>query len=212
MSVNLSSWVRRVPIPDKLRLDGKHLFKVGNGPKKWREALDYIESVHPSQVECLNAEGEVTRTTKVDFGETEDESDEKKSKGSSRDIELANIIMEAGDRGARRHAEAYGVAFTKMTDLVGIIAERLTGIENAWQETLENRAAALQSTEEPESQDTAGAMVGQLINMAAAKQQREGAAGSAAVTSAVASKVSSTQRKNTARKAVAAANAKKGKR
>jgi hypothetical protein len=212
MSVNLSSWVRRVPIPDKLRLDGKHLFKVGNGPKKWREALDYIESVHPSQVECLNAEGEVTRTTKVDFGETEDESDEKKSKGSSRDIELANIIMEAGDRGARRHAEAYGVAFTKMTDLVGIIAERLTGIENAWQETLENRAAALQSTEEPESQDPAGAMVGQLINMAAAKQQREGAAGSAAVTSAVASKVSSTQRKNTARKAVAAANAKKGKR
>jgi hypothetical protein len=120
--------------------------------------------------------------------------------------------MEAGDRGARRHAEAYGVAFEKMTDLVGIIAQRLTGIENAWQETLEKRAASLDTEEAPEGNDVAGAMVGNLIQMAAAKQQREGNAGASAVTNAVATKVNSTARKDTARKAVAAANAKKGKR
>lgn len=201
MGVHLHSWLRRIPVPDKLRLDGKHLFKVGDGPKRWREALDYIESVSPSRIECLNADGDVTRTTAIEVEKpADDESDAKPAKG--RDVELARIIMEAGDRGAARHAEAYAMSFGKMTELVQILADRMTGLENAWQDTLERRADELNKAPQGDDDDAAGAMVGNLIQLAAARQNQPAAVGSAAA------EVAKHAMKNASLKAANAARAK----
>ena len=41
--MNLRSWLRRVPQPVKVRLDGKKVVRVGEGKNKWRDVLDVIE-------------------------------------------------------------------------------------------------------------------------------------------------------------------------
>ena len=59
---------------------------------------------------------------------------------TSRESELAALILEATDRGARRHAEAYTLAFEKMTHIVTMSLERLGSLEVAWQQALNDRA------------------------------------------------------------------------
>lgn len=139
------SWVRRRPQPAALLLDGKKKLLIEEGKHKWKNAIASLEELDPTRVEALDAEGNVIRVTQ--WGEEGDEpaSDAKEEASGSRDIDLARIVLEATDRGAARHAEAYALAFDKMYGLVDVLAKRLTSLESAWQTTLEKRAEALEA-------------------------------------------------------------------
>lgn len=168
--MNLHSWLRRTPTPSSLRFDNKKTVLIGEGKAKWRDALLTIESLQPALVEALDANGNVIRVAQL-TQDTETEQEAEDRKKSSRDVDLAKIIMEAGDRGAARHADAYSIAFTKMTELVQVLADRMTGLEGAWQETLNQLAEA--KTSGGGGSEDGSEMISNVLSLAAAKQASE---------------------------------------
>lgn len=142
--MNLKSWLRRVPQPQKLRCDGKKTVLVGQGKNKWRDALITIEGLQPSLLEALDGDDAVIRATQLQ-GDDDDEGGAKPvdAKDDDQLSRIARIVLEATDAGAKRHAEAYQLAFQENTKLVALLADRMSKLEGAWQTTLENRAAEL---------------------------------------------------------------------
>jgi len=169
----IHSWLRRKPVPASLRLDGKKTVLIGDGPKRWRDAIAAIEALGPSMIEAQSADGHVLRVTQIEAPDDDDDDDDAEpvtpgpsvaDAQRSRDIELASIIMEAGDRGARRHAEAYTLAFARQTELVQMLVDRLGGVENAWQESINQRAEDVANA--PSNDDPAGSAIGNLVSLA----------------------------------------------
>lgn len=188
----LAAWLRKIPMPSKVRVDGKSVLSVGTGKSRWKDIIDSVVHQGGQSIEALNSDGEVLRTTTIEI-EASPEEVQATKKSESRDVELARIIMEAGDRGASRHAEAYAVAFAEMTGLVRIVSDRMAGLETAWQTTLENRAAEMLRPTEGENGDEAGGLIAKVVELAMARQQRTTAAAvvkSEAVKSAVKAVVS----------------------
>lgn len=181
-NINLRSWLRRRPEPACVRLDGKKTVVIGDGPSRWREALATLDALRPTLIEALNDAGAVLRVTRIE--PDEDETEEADDGGTPPTIpvaasavgpssleqltQLAALIMEAGDRGALRHAEAYSLAFAKQTEILQIVADRMTATETAWQTTLQNQAERQQQIIDsaPES-DEAGKAIGNLLQLAA---------------------------------------------
>lgn len=148
--MNIHSWLRRVPMPSKIRLDGKHSVLVGQGKNKWRDVVMVIEERQPSMVEALNADGDIIRSTSLAAeGSTEEPSDILKRQQAAerhRDVELCTIVMEAGDRGARRHAEAFQTAFEQVVALATSVSESNRATSEAFNELIvQHRQLMLQT-------------------------------------------------------------------
>ena len=185
MGINLKSWLRRKPEPACVRIDGKKTVMIGDGPARWREALQTFDALRPTLLEALNDAGAVLRVTRIEPDEDEDEDEDTGGTAPTMPLpvaapatasgtplseltQLAALIMEAGDRGALRHAEAYSLAFAKQTEILQIVADRMTATETAWQQTLANQAERQQSIIDsiPET-DAAGSAIGSLLQLAA---------------------------------------------
>ncbi len=145
--MNIHSWLRRVPHPSTIRCDGKKSLLVGQGKNRWRDCINSIEALQPGMIEALDAEGNVIRVCHLNDDGPADATGLQDGApvvpATEKEAELATIariILEATDRGAERHAEAYRLAFEKHTELVSLLAHRLTAVESAWQKTLEDRA------------------------------------------------------------------------
>lgn len=170
---NVRSWLRRSPHPARILADGREI-AIGDNRSKWSDAESTIAELGAQKLEALDAEGRLLRVCVVS-----DESDapasvepERTLQTTSRESELAALILEATDRGARRHAEAYSLAFEKMTTIVTMSLERLGSLEVAWQQALNDRAAMLDHT--PTSD---GAVEQGLISMLARSPRAKKEAG-----------------------------------
>jgi hypothetical protein len=161
-----------------MRFDGKKQVMISDNPKvRWREALNTIEALRPSMVELLDNEARVLRVTNISAADykrngldgEEDEEDERTVQldPNDRDVKLAQLILEATDRGAVRHAEAYTFAFGKVTEFMQVLADRLTGLEGAWQDTLTQLAEAKGNAG---GSDDGADMVGNVVKLAVEKQ------------------------------------------
>lgn len=179
--MNLKSWLRRSPPAAKLRFDGKRVFVVGQGKNKWRDAENAIASFRPTLLECLNEEEHVLRVTTLDGGSHAEEDEEaiddakKKSEKVSELAALADIITKAADRAAERHESAYRMAFDKNYELVQVLSDRMSGLESAWQETIEARAQQVEEEAERvrEAQATGDPAEAAVLNLFSIADQRE---------------------------------------
>lgn len=170
--MNLKSWLRRQPMPTKLRLDGKRLLVIGNGKTKWVECLRSIDQLQPTTLEALNEEEHVLRVTTLKGAPEDDQDeDEKPSSKMTELATLARIITESNDRAAERHERAYALAFEKNYDLVQVLSDRMAGLETAWQTALAQRAKDLETREsETEEEDPGAAAIGRLFRIATATE------------------------------------------
>lgn len=140
--MNIKSWLRRVPHPVSLRLDDKKVIRISEGKNKWRDIIDVIALEQPGKLEALDADGNTIRMTQLADPETPaDEAAAAKPKSEL--AELGALIAGAYRSGAEQHAAAFQMAFSENTKLVQVLAERLGGLEKAWQTTLEQRASEL---------------------------------------------------------------------
>lgn len=141
--MNLRRWLRRDPRPHAIRCDGAQVVPVPTVGQVWAQLEETLTALAPSKLEALDSAGAVLRAVVL---ETDDApSSATSSSPSSSGTELATIariIADAHDAGARRHAEAYGLAFSENTKLVGLLAQRLAGLETAWQKAMAQVAQA----------------------------------------------------------------------
>lgn len=116
-----------------------------NGANCWAALEATVLSMDPRRVEALDNGGTVLRAITLgddDADEASTDVDEKKATYEDRDTRMARIICDAHDAGAKRHADAYDLAFTKFAELVNILSVRLGGLENAWQKAMAQTAQA----------------------------------------------------------------------
>jgi hypothetical protein len=136
----LRRWLRRQPHPTRLRVDGRDV-AIATGAQMWVVTEESVRALNPSRVEAIDGNGVMLRALMLD--RDEDDQDEKQEKGGGSDlVQLARLLAEAHDSGARRHAEAYALAFSENTKLVSILAARLGGLETAWQKAMQQSANA----------------------------------------------------------------------
>lgn len=181
-TINLRAWLLRLPHPTSIRLDGKTKVVIGDGKSRWKDALEVIADAQAGKVEALNESGDVLRVTRLEYPETtasDDDEPKKAPRGtSSLDvgtvIEIARLLNEAHEAGAARVGKAYQANLEFQTTMTQVLTDRLTGVENAWQETLEERAEQLRNAvpEGEGTDDTAGRMIAHVVSMAAAKAER----------------------------------------
>jgi len=138
--MNLRGWLRRKPEPVSLMCDTR-VVRVADGPRKWAETEASVVALDPATVQALDGTGAVLRVCELrEDGEVEtSKEDAAKSiaKEEDRDVKLMRIVLEATDRGAQRHSEAYRLSFDHLVQLVQILATRLGGLEVAWQNAME---------------------------------------------------------------------------
>lgn len=156
---NVRSWLRRPPHPAKLMADDREI-AIGEGRNKWRDAENAVLDLGATKLEAINAEGALLRVCLLEQEGAEPDKEDPFAdvKLQSREAEIAKLILEATDRGAQRHAEAYTVAFEKMASIVQFAMERASSLEVAWQHALNDRAT--QSGDDQE-----GAVAAGLVDM-----------------------------------------------
>lgn len=128
---NLRSWLHRSPQPVKvtarLRNGDEKTVRIGATRSKWRDAEAALKTA--VYCEALDEAGEILRA----WEEESEETTQRSAAGKETQLaELARLLVEAGDVGAQRQAEAYQLAFEQQSRLVQIIFERLAGLERVW--------------------------------------------------------------------------------
>jgi len=153
-----------------LRVDGRDV-AIATGANFWAVTEESIVALSPSKVEALDATGVCLRAMQLDRDD-DDAAAAAAPKAETELTVLARLIGEAHDAGARRHAEAYALAFAENTKLVQILAARLGGLETAWQkamqQTAQAQADALYAQATSNGEDPAGQAVGAMIATALA--------------------------------------------
>lgn len=144
--MNLRDWLRREPKPHALRVDGQPV-QLSSGRWRWADAERSIIALGGSKLEAVDAAGTVLRATLLEGNLEPDvepqSSPSTSSPGSPRTelAELANIIGAAyrdAYAGANVQTEQ---AHRRLCEVTQLVCERLTGVEAAYQRTIEDRAA-----------------------------------------------------------------------
>jgi hypothetical protein len=177
---SLRRWLRRTPQPRKLRVDGRKV-DVASGVNCWAVTEATVLAMSPTRIEALDSTGTVLRAISLDREDAGDDDAPAPARVDPNETELvrlARIINDAHDNGAKRHADAYRLAFEENTKLVRILAERLGGLEEAWQEAMgaaaQARADAVIAQAGNEDGDLAGQAVAQMLGNAGAAMLTNG--------------------------------------
>ena len=169
----VSHFLRKKPKPATIVIDGADRVACASGGRWIAAVRDVLDSRDWTRIEALDADGAVLRgIDAVVDTDTPDVEPATVALDSSQIVQIATLLERAADRGAARHAEAYAVAFDRYGDLVQMLAERLTGVENAWNRAMSERANLLADApaKTPNEDNTLGSMVAGLVpNMTANK-------------------------------------------
>jgi hypothetical protein len=165
--VNLRSWLRRSPHPIAIAVDGRRV-PVPVGARRWAELEATIEAMGGSRLEALGQDGEVLRATELDAGELVDvdERSDASSRGASDLATFAALLSKAYEQGATATKSSYELAFSENTKLVGLLAQRLTALEVAWQKAM-TQQASMQAAMAEQHDDGVVTMLAPLIANAA---------------------------------------------
>lgn len=168
--MNLRRWLSRTPAPASLRCDGQAM-KLEGGRNQYATAERSIETLNPSKLEALGADGSILRVLNFAAASAEPDVDKAAPVVESETAQLARVIGDVGDRAALRHAEAYQAAFNALMSLTTVLAKRLTSIEMAYHRNIMQRANQTVEVEgEDELDGMAKAMMMQTL-MGGALQQ-----------------------------------------
>ncbi len=181
--INLKSWLRRHPQPYKLRTDLGKVLMVGDGRSKWADLEATLATLAPQSLEALDANDQVLRATRL---EMEDEieqstksSEDRKGQREATYVQIARLLNEAHDAGAKRVGEGYLNCFEKLYALVDILSQRLVGIERAYQAQIDQRASDALAMVEAAKSGGSGpldGLIGQMVADAMTKQPAAAAA------------------------------------
>lgn len=148
-------WLRRYK-PDAVVLhlqsgERRTVQKPAQDRGRWTTLERAILSMAPIYLEGLDAKGTVlaSRTLEVDDGEAPRPEPVKIPENPMAALvasmpTLVQLIVDASDAAAARHEAAYRMSFEQNLSLVKVLADRLHGLEKAYQSVLMNQAAQQQ--------------------------------------------------------------------
>jgi hypothetical protein len=141
VTIDLRRWLRRQPQPAKLRVDGRDV-AIPTERSPWAALEATVLAMEASKVEAFAADGTVIRVVRLDGDDDDVEpADEVTAVGSPQMLDvvaMSKLLAEA-------HKEGYAAlnrANEENTRLVGLVLERLSGVEHAYAATLKQLAEA----------------------------------------------------------------------
>lgn len=169
MASELRRWLQRHPHPTTVvafDVEGDELGTVELDPKarsRWRDCESAVASWPCARLEARNGAGSVLRAFALDIEPSAVPQVAKTQ--SDQLVQLAKLLHDAHDAGAKRHEEAYARGFEQITVLVKVMSERLAGLEKAWHRLLMSLG---KDAENPVSQGEG--LLENIIAMAAAQK------------------------------------------
>lgn len=130
--MNLRSWLRRKPEPVRVKADDI-VIAVPDSPRKWSELEETILAKGASRVECYDATGTLLRAMSLDEGTDEPAKANAASPEETMLVRFAELLTQASDASAARHADAFTHAFNTMATITKTISDRLYVMEKNWQ-------------------------------------------------------------------------------
>lgn len=138
----LRAFLSRAPVPRSVRVvlaEGEPVtIAVGANRKRWADVEGAI-APDAVRVEALDVHGAVMRAHVLADADDAPAPRSSASAAPSTPLELARIVLEASDAGAKRHAAAYETTMRELVGLVRVIADqhasaqrRLAQLESAW--------------------------------------------------------------------------------
>ncbi len=133
-------WLRREPHPVRVRIgDGKAAPHVSipqgqTGPRVWRDACETLLAQQALTIHALDASGGILRSLEI---ATEDEADAApelaapETAKQSEMVLMAQLLLEAGDRGAARATDGLTSAVNALIQVVQVCVDRLASVEDA---------------------------------------------------------------------------------
>lgn len=140
----LRHWLRRSPVPVRVRADGREL-AIPETSSRWSDLAASIEALGASRVECLGPEGQVLRACSLDPegpeppdpAEVAAAREERAERDRVRDaVEVARIVADASERAVRLHAETYARILERYEALVGLSVQRLGVMERGYHQAM----------------------------------------------------------------------------
>lgn len=134
-NLTLRQWLKIQPIPHKVRYErsdgSERTYKLNDSRSRMRDAENVLRGA--VVCEALNADDETLRMWECEpEGRIPDAVNGGVTNPMQMVTEISKLILEAGDRGAQRHAEAYQVAFEHQSRLLETVVNRLTALEEAY--------------------------------------------------------------------------------
>lgn len=163
MNRSVHSWLKIVPEPVAVRVDGEHILKISKSPRRFTTADDALRAMPWERLEALDAKGHILRALVNPDSEPETPavSTGEPSKGEL--AVFAKLLSDAYKQGASDHSDAYKEAFKYMKDLVDITSKRLTAIERMLSQRIrEDSDAAADLRAEAEEKAEGGGLDGIL--------------------------------------------------
>ncbi len=166
--LQLRKWLQKIPHPQMVRAwdaDGdEKTVRVGVSRSRWRDAEEALANA--VRLEALDNDGNVLRACELDNGHVGPaESKQGKSAGAEL-AELARIITTSNDAAVLRYVEIVRLAFEQHGQLIGVMSERLQGLERAW-------GKLVASMPEGENGDDMGDMLAKFVMTQALNGKRE---------------------------------------
>lgn len=151
---SLLHWLRRYK-PAKVRMhseawaEPRMLDRPAQDRGRWTMLEHAITSLAPTYVEALDDAGAVVASRAEQGPEVQAPAaappvvpDNPMSALVATMPTLVQLIVDAADASAARHADAYRLAFEQQLSLVKVLADRLHGLEKAYQSVLMSQAQA----------------------------------------------------------------------
>ncbi|MDE3097019.1 MAG: hypothetical protein KGK07_13605 [Chloroflexota bacterium] len=126
---DLRAWLRRSPKPRKLRLtvdDDEKIVDLGKGRCKWAEVEQTVLNARASLVECLDDEGSVLRSYRLEDTESDAGESAQDKAVKAHNSNMAAMFDAYGKRLVDAFNAGAGAASSQQDHLVGLV-ENLTG-------------------------------------------------------------------------------------
>jgi len=166
---SLRHWLRRAPRPTRIRADAQEIQVPTSG--HWvAQVEETIASLAPARVHALAADGSILRALELerddDAPSAPTPTTTTTTDNAAQLVQLGRLLLDASEAGAKRHAAAYELAFAKQTELLAIIANRLTALETSWsramRDTAQAQADAILASAQQSNDDSTSAITAML--------------------------------------------------
>jgi hypothetical protein len=171
MNRSVHSWLKIVPEPVAVRVDGEHILKISKSPRRFTTADDALRAMPWERLEALDAKGAILRAMVNPDCEPEAPPAPASEDGGTLKT-FAKLLSDAYKQGASDHSDAYKEAFKYMTNLVDVTSKRLTAIERILSQRLQADAHAIEDAK-ADAEEAAGGLGGIVGTMQSVAQVQE---------------------------------------
>lgn len=137
--MQIRDWLKIAPPPVRVVAQygngDERTVKIGSARSRWRDAESALDGA--VRCEAIDRDDQVLRVWQAEpAARVEPTVHASAGNPMAMIAEIARLLVDAADRSAERHAEAYRLAYEQQGQVVSLVLSRLQSLETAWHEVV----------------------------------------------------------------------------